>query len=61
MTESKPAKFAKGDEVTTKDGKKLVVINQGHPGGAVHAESPKGEKPYVNSHFAADSLKKASS
>lgn len=59
MTESKPAEFAKGDKVTTKNGVKLVVINQNSPGGAVHAESPKGEKPYVNSHFAADSLKKS--
>lgn len=59
MTDTKPATFAKGDKVTTKSGDELVVIGQGHPGGAVHAESAKGQKPYVNGHFAADSLKAA--
>lgn len=56
MTDKKPATFAKGDNVTNKQGHKLVVINQGHPGGAVHVETPAGEKPYFNGHFSADSL-----
>lgn len=58
MTDAKPAKFARGDRVTSKDGRKLVVIGQASPGGAVHAESPKGDKPYVNTFYAADSLRK---
>lgn len=58
MTEAKPAEFAKGDQVTSEDGVKLVVINQGSPGGAVHAETAPGVEPYRNTHYAADSLKK---
>lgn len=59
MTEAKPAEFAKGDQVTSKDGTKLVVINQGSPGGAVLCETASGVKPYDSTYYAADTLKKA--
>lgn len=61
MTEAKPAKFAQGDKVTSKDGRKLVVIGQASPGSAVHAESAEPatkDRPYVNTFYAADSLRK---
>lgn len=47
-----------GDKVKSKQGDKLVVISQGAPGSAVHCESAEGVKPYVNTYFAAASLKK---
>lgn len=57
MTESKPAEFAKGDAVTY-EGDKLVVVNQGSPGGAVLCETPPNVKPYRSTFYPADALKK---
>jgi hypothetical protein len=53
-----PITWKGGDKVRSLEGHKLVVISQGAAGSAVHCESAEGVKPYVNTYFAAASLKK---
>ncbi|KAA1380511.1 hypothetical protein [Aeromicrobium fastidiosum] len=56
----KPVEWKAGDKVRSIQGHQLVVISQGAPGSAVHCESAeKDAKPYINTYFAADTLKKA--